>query len=203
MTGDHENVSDARVDRLVRQLRESASSSEAVAAVLTTSSETFDLHRLLNSPIRELDQKISLNRGSGKIFILALLAVNPQRICNASQQTLWEIEDEDDTPTESPLDPAKIYWSLPDTDEGNLGADTVIKIPEMKRKDILLGDEVTLKSFLLSREGIEQLKNGSVENFRTDRRKLLEAWFAEFVADRVGDRVDLRPAIDAIVKARS
>lgn len=202
LTGDHENVSDGRVDRLVKQLRESSSPSELVAAILPPSNETFDIHQLLNSPIRELDKKISLNRASGKIFILALLAANPRRMCSPAQQTLWEIEDEDDTTAESPLDPAKIYWSLPETDEGNLGTDTIIKIPEMKRKDILSGDNATLKSFLLSGEGIEKLKNGSVENFRADRRRILEAWFAEFVADRVGDRVDLRPAIDAIVKTR-
>jgi hypothetical protein len=202
LTGDHENVSDGRVDRLVKQLRESSSSSEVLAAILPPSSESFDLHQLPNSPIHELDRKISLNRASGKIFILALLAANPRLTSSPAQQTLWEIEDEDDTLAESPLDPARIYWSLPETDEGNPGTDTVIKIPEMKRKDILSGDNATLKSFLLSKEGIEQLKNGSVESFRADRRRILEAWFAEFVADRVGDRVDLRPAIDAIVKSR-
>ena len=202
LTGDHENVSDGRVDRLVRQMRESSGSSDAVAAILPPSNEQFDLHELPNSPIRELDQKISLNRASGKIFILALLAANPRPMCGPAQQTLWEIEGEDDTLAESALDPTRVYWSLSETDEGNLGTDTIIKLPAMKRKDILSGDTATLKSFLLSGEAVRHLKNGSIENFRADRRKILEAWLAEFVADRVGDRVDLRPAIDAIVKTR-
>ena len=200
LTGDHENVSDARVDRLVKQMREASTASEAVAEILQRSAEPIDVNGLPNSPLRELDQKISLNRASGKIFILALLAANPGRTCGATQQTLWEIESEDDFDAESPLDPARIYWSL--TEEGNFGTDTIIKVPEMRRKDIDQAGSESLRSFLLSEETIEYLKSGSIEKFRTSRRQILETWFAEFVVDRLGDQVDLRPEIEAIT-ARS
>lgn len=202
LSGDHENVSDGRVDGLVRQLRESSSSSEAVTAILSASTDSIELHKLQNSPFRELDQRISLNRASGKIFILALLAANPRPACRQAQQTLWEFDADDESAADVALDPARIYWSLPDTEDGNLGTDTIIKVPEMKRKEILSADSETLGSFLLSPECITHLKSESIENFRASRRRILESWFAEFVADRVGDRVDLRPTIEAIVKER-
>ena len=113
---------------------------------------------------------------------------------------MWEIESEDDCEAETPLDPARIYWSL--TEEGNFGTDTIIKVPEMRRKDIDLADSESLRSFLLNEETIEYLKSGSIEKFRTSHRQILETWFAEFVVDRLGDQVDLRPEIEAII-ARS
>lgn len=218
LTEDHENVSDARVDRLVKQMRESVSSSESVTSLLREPDEQVDIDRLPNSPMRELDQKISLGRASGKIFILALLAANPHRASSpsdATQTTLWGIDFDDDLPDESalirteaapspgetPLDPSKIYWSL--TDQGNLGTDTIIKVADMRRKDIYSADDETLCSFLLSDEAVEHLKNGSIQEFRDCRRQILERWFAEFMADRIGDRVDLRPAIQTIIDQRS
>lgn len=215
LTGDHENVSDARVDRLVKQMREASSSSDAVTVLLQGSDEPVDFGKLPNSPMRELDQKISLGRASGKIFILALLAANPRRASNAAQPMLWEIDSDDDPLAGSPLclaepapgstepvlDPAKIYRSL--TEEGNLGTDTIIKVSEMRRKDIFSADTETLRSFLLNGQAVGHLKSGSIEEFRSCRREILEGWFEEFMVDRIGDRVDLRPAIQKIIGQRS
>ena len=198
LTGDHENVSDGRVDRLVRQMREAHSLSDTVASMLGGPGESFDIDQLANSPLGEIDQAISLNRASGKIFVLGLLAANPRQSCGVTQQTLWTIDAEDEDPTDSSLDPAKFYWSL--TADGNRGSDTIVKVADMRRKDVMSADSETLRSFLLNGEAIEYLEQDLIEKFRTCRRQILSTWFEEFVADRVGDRVDLRPPIRAIIE---
>ena len=215
LTGDHENVSDGRVDRLVKKMREAATAGESVTVLLQTFDESVDFARLPNSPMRELDRKISLGRASGKVFILALLAANPHRSSSPTQSTLSDMDVDDDGPaasapspgqveasaTDSPLDPGRIYWSL--TEEGNVGTDTIIKVSEMHKKEIYSADTETLRSFLLSHQAVEYLNSGSIEQFRSCRKEILECWFEEFMADRIGDRVDLRPAIQSIISQQS
>ena len=217
LTGDHENVSDGRVDRLIKQMKSVDSASKLLTSLLQSGDESLQFDQLQNSPMRELDQKISLGRASGKIYVLALLAANPHRprTLGAFQTPLWDFDSDVDPSTETtvdvahtPSDPAtveepegKFYWSL--TEEGNVGTDTIIKVADMRRKEIYSADSETLNSFLLNGESVEHLRNGSIDRFRIGRKKILESWFQEFMADRIGDRVDLRPSIHAIINERS
>jgi len=212
LTGDHENVSDGRVDRLVKQMRETASSSESITELLGSSETSVDVSKLPNSPMRELEQKISLGRASGKIFILALLAANPRRKSEITHPTLWDIDFEADPDKTSKIESMDaqtnssvsqldhnrgIYWSL--GNEGNLGTDTIIKVADMRKKEIFSADAETLHSFLLSHDAARLLENNSLEKFRSCRRQILTDWFEEFMIDRIGDSVDVRPAIQSII----
>ncbi|MEO8495600.1 MAG: DUF262 domain-containing protein [Planctomycetota bacterium] len=207
LTGDHEDVTDSRVNRLVKQMREAKSSSDAVvgllahfdAAALDSFIENDAFSFLDNSPSIEIDQKISLSRATGKIFVLGLLAAIPRRPGGAEQLTLWAEDSDDAEAPDATLDPTKIYWSL--TDQGNVGSDTIIKVADMKKKEIFSADIDTLRSFLLSEEAIGHLGRGSVDDFRECRRKILADYFKQFIADRLGDRVDVRPSIGSIVEA--
>ncbi len=213
LTGDHENVSDGRVDRLIKQMKAAESASSLITTFLQSGDGLVEPNQLPNTPMKELDQKISLGRASGKIFVLALLAANPQRACSllVTQPTLWE--DEDDSAettvnstksipdTATPMETeSKFYWSL--TDEGNVGTDTIVKVADMRKKEVYSADAETLKSLLLDSETVEYIRNSEIDKFRNCRRKILTSWFQEFIADRIGDRVDLRPSIQAIVKER-
>ena len=219
LTGDHAKVTDSRVTRLVKQIRDASTASDAVIALLEHF-ESVDLDKLENSPLSEIDRTISLGRASGKIFVLGLLAADPRRPSGDSQQLLWEegvddaesldtdtqslISDADSTNSDtesanSTIDPRRIYWSL--TSEGNFGSDAIIKIPHMQKSDIFSADAETLRSFLLSEEAVRHLNDDSIEDFRACRRQILTDYFKQFVADRLGDRVDVRPAIRSIVDA--
>jgi hypothetical protein len=205
LSGDHENVSDGRVDRLVKSMRKANSAGESLSALLKAVDMSSDFEKLPNNPMRELDKKISLGRASGKVFILALLAANPRRSIGQSQPTLWEADtdffEHSESSVESSslpeLDPTRIYWSL--TDEGNFGSDTVVKVPEMRKKEILSGDTETLRSFLISHDAVALLQTGRIPEFRACRKAILNDWFNEFISDRIGDRVDLRPPIQTII----
>ena len=219
LTGDHAKVTDSRVTRLVKQLRDASTASDAVIALLEHF-ESVDLDKLENSPLSEIDRTISLGRASGKIFVLGLLAADPRRPSGDSQQLLWEegvddaesldtdtqslISDADSTNSDtesanSTIDPRRIYWSL--TSEGTFGSDAIIKIPHMQKSDIFSADAETLRSFLLSEDAVRYLNDGSIKDFRVCRRQILTDYFKQFVADRLGDRVDVRPAIRSIVDA--
>ena len=76
-------------------------------------------------------------------------------------------------------------------------------VPAMRKKEIYSADSETLRSFLLSHDAIMSLKSGSLEEFRSCRRQILTDWFEEFMIDRIGDRVDLRPEIQTIIGLRS
>jgi hypothetical protein len=201
LTGDHEDVTDARVTRLVRQVRDARTSSEAIVGLLDHF-QSLDLKGdFKNSPLHEIEQKISLSRASGKIFVLGLLAANPRQGRADQQQMLWtdDIEDEAEGASDnSAIDPSKVYRSL--TDEGNIGIDTVVRVSGMGIRELLCADTETLRSFLLSEESVRFLVAGPVDEFRSCRRGILTDYFAQFIADRLGDRVDVRPSIRAIVE---
>lgn len=201
LTGDHEDVTDARVTRLVKQVRDAKTSSEAVIGLLSHFDKLDLKDNFKNTPLDEIEQKISLSRASGKIFVLGLLAAKRRRTPADSQLSLWTDEFEDDTgepTTDAAIDPAKVYRSL--TDEGNRGTDIVVRVSGMGKDEILDADAETLRSFLLSEEAAGLLSNGNIEEFRTTRRELLSRYFRQFIADRLGDRVDVRPSIRAILE---
>jgi hypothetical protein len=201
LTGDHEDVTDARVTRLVKQMRDAKTSSEAIVGLLSHF-DNLDLKGdFKNTPLNEVEQKISLSRASGKIFILGLLAAKPRRVPADAQLLLWTDELEDDTEEttdKSTIDPSKVYRSL--TDEGNSGTDIVVRVSEMGKREILSADLETLRSFLLSEEAVRFLSDDCIERFRTCRREILTGYFTQFIADRLGDRVDVRPSIRAILE---
>ncbi|MEM1227571.1 MAG: DUF262 domain-containing protein [Planctomycetota bacterium] len=200
ITGDHEDVTDARVTRLVKEMRESPTSGEALTRLLSRlKNMDFGQHQK-NSPLDEIDQVIRLNRASGKIFVLGLLAANPKRPLEEQQLLDFESEQEtldDITNNESGIDPTKILRSI--TNDGKYGSDVVIRLPRMERREFSSADDATLESFLLSREAIELLEKEDIRQFRKVRSQLLSTYLARFVADRLGDDVDIRPSIKSIV----
>ncbi|WP_404309715.1 DUF262 domain-containing protein [Neorhodopirellula lusitana] len=197
LTGDHEDVTDARVNRLVKQMRESKNPYDAVISLLSHFNNNDLLALQKNDPLREIDEKISLNRASGKIFVLGMLANCPNRQTGPIQSSLFDdVEDETTGEESATLDTKRFYRSL--TDEGNLGSDCVIRISGMEKREFMSSDEQTLSSFLLNRECIEHLSNDEIEDFRNTRRSILERYLQRFVADRLGDRVDVRPSITSI-----
>ncbi len=107
LTADHEDVTDSRVNRLVKQMREATSADDAVINLLAHF-EAVAFDSLENSPLDEIDQKISLSRASGKVFVLGLLAANP-RPSDGEQRTLGEeevqTEDDDSGCGDSTVDP--------------------------------------------------------------------------------------------------
>ncbi|QDV14661.1 hypothetical protein CA51_45700 [Rosistilla oblonga] len=202
LTGDHEKVSDARVDRIVKQIREATSASQAIMALLADLAPLQSNDALPNHPRHELDQPLSLGRATGKIFIIAMLAAGPRQIGATNQSMLWDVDEELDTPavpTAGSPDQPKFYWSI--TKQGNLGIDTIIKLPGMKKRDILSAPPEVLDSFLLNLELIEHLNHDRIDQYRECRRILLLDWFSHFVVDRLGDRADLRPNIQSILEA--
>jgi len=201
LSGDHEDVTDARVNRLVKQIRGSAEPYNAIIELLSHF-ESVDLRAMQkNDPLSEIDEKISLNRASGKIFILGLLAVGPHRQSSPTQSVLFDSE-EDTTADEdsAALDGKRFYRSL--TDEGNLGSDCVIRISGMEKKEFITSNEETLSSFLLSLKCIDHLVHNQIEDFRTLRRFILAIYLQRFVVDRLGDRLDVRPSISSIKAAQ-
>ncbi len=77
----------------------------------------------------------------------------------------------------------------------------IIRVADIGKKEISSADDETLRSFLLSREAIQRLDSDAIAEFRACRRQILTDYFQQFVADRLGDRVDVRPSIQSIVKA--
>lgn len=208
LTGDHDNVSDGRVDRIVKLVREASSASQAIGSLLAQNEVPDSPQELPNHPINELDAPLSLGRAASKIFILALLAAELNNNVHPHAPTLWEFDTNSPDPLEDSLDTAltpqdtrRFYWSL--TDRENVGTDTIVKLPGMKRRDLFSANAATLRSFLLDPTSISHLKNNQIEKFRDHRRPILHEWFCQFTIDRLGDKVDLRPGIQSILNARS
>ena len=88
--------------------------------------------------------------------MLGLLAADLRRPSDDEQRTLWEenveTEEGESGCGDSTLDPTRIYRSL--TDEGNFGSDVIIRVADMRKKEISSADDQTLRSFLLSREAV-------------------------------------------------
>lgn len=202
LTGDHDDVSDARVERLVKQIR-STSTPDIVFSEMLHKFDDQAGEMFENDPRKELRRTVNLRRASGKIFALALLAGLPctpfsdedyiDRVVGESEEDLDQSENQVDLPKESSL-----FLSL--IDDGKTGADVVIKIADLARSDFTVqSDDSFLRSHFLSKAMIESLENEDLNLFRKLRIELLEDYFAKFVSDRFGDRTDVRPSIKAIV----
>jgi hypothetical protein len=183
---------------------------DAVDALLADIDPDGIASALRNNPADEIDQEISLRRASSKVFILGLLAAEPRRPVRERQLELWDdgfldgaLDDlENDVPQAAnesdAVNPAKVYFSL--TDQRTLGSAVVIRLPGVRKEDILSADADTLRSFLLDEQAVERLAAGDVDGFLSRRRCILAEYFARFVTDRWGDRTDTRPSICSILE---
>lgn len=206
LTGDHENSSNARIERLVRELQQAKSAEALVESLLARLDGDAAQANLRNHPALEIDRELSLRRASGKAFVLGLLAAEPRPPVRVRQLTLeavdFDIRDEpadDDRPAgaPAPLTLSKLCCSL--TDQAALGHALAIKLPGVRREDVLAADPETLRSFLLDEQALARLAAGDRDGFAECRRRILTEYLERFVADRWGDRIDTRPSLRSIL----
>lgn len=205
VTGDHEDSTDARVQRLAAEIWK-ADSAETTILKLISKLHPVDFEsEIQNSPKEEIDREIRLNRASGKIFVLGLLAADPKHPDENETPLFGPSEFDDDNEdlevSEREIDPTRISMSI--TGEKKLGTDTVIRLPNVQVSQILSSSDLVLSSYLLSREQAQLVSQGQLVEFRQRRRELLIEYFAEFIKDRIGDRNDLRPSISSIASKAS
>ncbi|MCU0874059.1 MAG: DUF262 domain-containing protein [Pirellulaceae bacterium] len=210
LTGEHEDSSNARIQRLVKDMKHAKSANEFVDALLASVDPDATGAALRNNPADEIDREISLRRAASKVFILGLLAAEPRRPSRERQLELWdddfldgtfdEPDNDADQAANAPdsLNLSKVYFSL--TDQQALGSAVVIRLPGVHKEEILAADADTLRSFLLDEQAVQRLAVGDVDGFLSRRRHILTEYFARFVADRWGDRVDTRPSIRSILE---
>ncbi|MFC1759221.1 DUF262 domain-containing protein [Planctomycetota bacterium] len=201
LSGDHSDVTDARVKRIVNSIRNRENANDAMMELLTDFREFSVTNGINTNPNVEFLQDVSFKRASAKIFMLGLLAADPKSPAITKQQEFWSESIEDDDVSISggnseEIDPKNLHRSL--TSSGSRGSDIVVYIPEMKTSDILDCSPKQLEGFLLNIDCVEQLRQGNIDEFRRIRVAILGDYFAKFTADRVGDSTDLRPAINAI-----
>lgn len=90
LTGEHEDSSNARIQRLVKDLKQAKSANEFVDALLVNNDSDTIASVLRNNPAGEIDHDISLRRAASKVFILGLLAAEPRRPFRERQLELWD-----------------------------------------------------------------------------------------------------------------
>jgi hypothetical protein len=216
LSGEHHDVTDAYINRLLKQTLAYEKPDDALASLLTAISP-IQAAAFPNNPIAEFDKPISMNRASGKVFVLGLLAAKP-RIPEPRTKPYEEVEndlfrclDDEEAQIENqgeqsenkdsePFNVEKLL--LPLVDKAKLGTDVVIRLSGL-RKEKLLADEIDgsiLESHLLDRTSIEFLIAGDTRQFRKQRRSILQSYFQSFVNDRIGDEADLRPSIRTIAE---
>ncbi|MEQ1828471.1 MAG: DUF262 domain-containing protein [Pirellula sp.] len=207
LSGEHHDVTDAYINRLLKQTQTFEKPDDALASLLSPLKK--DQAALLpNNPLAEFDRLISMNRASGKVFVLGLLAARPQLPNNQPLldfDFLEEVDGElmDDSvaqsgPSIEELNVEKIL--LPLVDKQKLGTDVVIKVQGLRRETLRDSqvDAMVLKSHLLDHTAVNLLLSKDDTGFRAHRRKLLAEYFESFVYDRIGDETDLRPSIKSV-----
>ncbi|MEZ6136750.1 MAG: DUF262 domain-containing protein [Pirellulaceae bacterium] len=208
----HHDVTDAYINRLLKQTQLFEKPDDALASLLTNISP-LQVAAFPNNPVAEFEKLISMNRASGKVFVLGLLAAQPKlpEFQTEPEFDLFSCLDDADDPVESqregneqthsePFNIEKLL--LPLVDKAKLGTDVVIRLSGL-RKERLLADEVEasiLDSHLLDRTAIKFLIAGDKDRFREKRRCILERYFQSFVNDRIGDQTDMRPSIKTIAE---
>ena len=209
LSGEHQEVTDAKINRLLKETQNFVRADEALSSLLKTMGPK-SLEELANNPAAEFDKLISMNRASGKIFILGLLAANPVTEEQTSQLELeLDIESDDQefstehtlTAASSVLNLKKILLSI--IDGRKYGTDVIVGISGSNRETLFSADDAGLASHLLDRDAIQLLRNGDIDKFRSHRKLILRDYFLRFVNDRIGDTVDVRPSIKSIVASSS
>ncbi len=209
ISGQHEEISDAYINRLLKQTESFKKPDQAIANLLATSSDG-QAATFANDPSNEIDKPLSMNRASSKVFVLGLLAANPVSVAMATQQSfdfeqLEEVLSQDEEEVSS--EPANLETLLKNLLVSLVGGeqlrtDVVVRVDKLKPETLLANDvdEVILASHLLDREAVRLLNTKDIEGFRTYRRSLLKKYFASFVKDRIGDSIDARPLITSIAE---
>ncbi|MEZ6090312.1 MAG: DUF262 domain-containing protein [Pirellulaceae bacterium] len=216
LSGEHHDVTDAYINRLLKQTQTFEKPDDALASLLTDFTP-IQMAAFPNNPVAEFDKLISMNRASGKIFVLGLLAAKPKmpefqaKLQEELEYDLFGALDDDDELAEDQKGKSENKDSesfnvekmlLPIVDNAKLGTDVVIRLSGLRKEKLLAGDtdSSVLDSHLLDRAAIEFLNAGSTTQFRERRRSILERYFQSFVSDRIGDEVDLRPSISTIAE---
>ena len=209
LSGEHQEVTDAKINRLLKETQNFVRADEALSSLLKSMGPKH-LEELANNPAAEFDKLISMNRASGKIFILGLLAANPITDGQTSQLELELDDDSDDqeVSTEYPLPVGPLELNLKKilssiVDGQKYGTDVIIGVDGSNRETLYNADDAVLTTHLLDREAIRLLRNGEVDKFRLQRKRILNDYFLRFVNDRIGDAVDIRPSIKSIVASNS
>ena len=209
ISGEHEEVTDAYINRLLKQTESFKKPDQALANLLATSSDT-PATSYANDPSNEIDKPLSMNRASSKVFVLGLLAANPVSVAMATQQRfdfeqLEEVLSDDDEEAsieaETPGNlPKNLLVSLVGGEK--LRTDVVIPVDKLKPETLLAidVDDAILASHLLDREAVRLLNAKDIEGFRSHRKSLLKKYFVSFVEDRIGDSTDARPLIASIAE---
>ncbi len=206
LSGRHEDSSDAKVRSLVEEIRSGVDAEATMAGLIRTLGDVT-VDSLAKNPIEKIDQKISLKSAASKIFILALLAAGPRRSDSPAaleQPTLFAAEEPDadsdsdeSTSAEDTLH-AKFYRSLLVGQQDTLGTDIVIRLDGMTASEPISADKYDQASFLLSEDAVQFALAGSVQEFRQCRRGILLDYLPRFIADRIGEAVDIRPSVRSL-----
>ncbi len=209
LSGEHQEVTDAKINRLLKETQNFERADEALSSLLK-SMGPMHLEELANNPAAEFDKLISMNRASGKIFILGLLAANPITDDQTSQLELELDDDSDDqeVSTEHLLNAGPSEFNLKKilssiVDGQKYGTDVIVGVDGFNRETLYNADDAVLTAHLLDREAVRLLRNGEVDRFRSHRKRILNDYFQRFVNDRIGDAVDIRPSIKSIVASNS
>ncbi|GEM_PF-798085 len=209
----HLDSSDAKIDRLVRMVREGTNAARTMAELIGMLGEVTqeDCRKGL---FEQLDRKVSLRSATSKLLVLALLANNPCRNNSDgsnNQPTLLDVVEtdaksddtlDDDSAVESMLHP-KVYCSALLDNDDNLGTDVIIRLAGMKPQLIVNSPDYDAGSFLLSEECMTFASAKDLAGFRSCRREILKTYLPRFVEDRIGNAVDVRPSIASILSTRS
>ncbi|MCA9037914.1 MAG: DUF262 domain-containing protein [Planctomycetaceae bacterium] len=203
----HLDSSDAKVDRLVRFIR-SGTDPEMTMAQLIESIPGPDVHEHAESLRKQIDEPINLNSARCKVFLLMLYSANPRTNAGSRYEPPDLFSDDFDPgecteqpdETQSEIHDSKFYQSLvPGNDKR--GSDIVIRLAGMRPSGVITAAGYDLPSFLLSEECIQSLAAGDVANFRRQRSELLQDFAESFVLNNVGDSINVRPSISAIVNS--
>lgn len=194
LSGNHEDSTDPRVAELVGLIELAESADMAVQSLIEPFASITAESGLSKYP-EGPDQRVSLKSANSKMFILALWDANPTLGKDFTSNLLIADEESADSSDQN-LDAKKLVLSLFGNEK--LGTDVVIRLPEMKKSDLLSVSETSLESFLLNTELVQLWQQNDREKFRESRRCLLEKHIEKFVHNRLGDHVDMRPSIRSI-----
>lgn len=198
MSGDHENSSDARVAEIVSRVRSAESAEIAITELINSLGDFSTWQDRPNSPLNKLDQKISLKSAAAKIFILSLVSANPRRMGPETQIELFDTDETNDSDDASNLGEIDDRIYMPVVGNEKLGLDIVIRLRGMNPSRAITSDEYVLSSLFLNQTLVQHASFANIDEFRETRRTLISDYLQNFVADRIGDKTDIRPSINSI-----
>ena len=137
LSGDHHDVTDAYINRLLKQTFAFENPDDALASLLSPLSRE-QTAVFPNNPVAEFDKLISMNRASGKVFVLGLLAAKPKlpsKLSPLGLTFLEELETDEQNSQIVPADELNVEKVLlPLVGKQKLGTDVVIKVSGLRRE---------------------------------------------------------------------